>query len=142
MGAPHTSAPKGTISPRHALPKCSAHLDVAGPANVKLVVLHAAGTRLGVGAPFPHPSPQKRHENREIHREAENKPHENSSHLPLDRLLEHDPPVHPIDMDEILGGEMSGEDFLRQRVFDLLLDGSFQRARAVDRVEAFTRQFA
>src|SRR5690606_40682893 len=34
------------------------------------------------------------------------------------------------------GLEAAFQDFLRQRVLDLLLDGAFQRARAVNRVEA------
>ena len=39
----------------------------------------------------------------------------------------------------VAGGELAGEEFLRQRVLDLLLDRALQRPRAVDRIEARRR---
>jgi len=40
-----------------------------------------------------------------------------------------------------LGGKLARVDFIGQRVLNALLDGPFQRSRAVDRVEAFLGQF-
>src|SRR5437773_12195445 len=50
-----------------------------------------------------------------------------------------DPAAGGRDLDRIAGREPAGQDFLRQRIFDLLLDGSLQRPRAVDRIEARLR---
>jgi hypothetical protein len=43
------------------------------------------------------------------------------------------------DMDRVSRREFSGEDFLRQRILDLLLDGTLEGPRTVDRIETGLR---
>ena len=64
-----------------------------------------------------------------------------SNHLRLHHLLEHDPPICHIAPDDVFRLEAAGENLLRQRVFDLLLDGSFQRPGTIERSEALLSQF-
>ena len=54
-------------------------------------------------------------------------------------LRERDLAAVRVDLDRVARREAAGEDLLRQRVLDLLLDRALQRPRAVDRVEAGLR---
>src|SRR5215813_7845584 len=60
---------------------------------------------------------------------------------PHSRSEDH-PPLIEIapDYDRFVGLNFAAEEFHRQRVLDHVLNGAFQRARAVDRVEALARQ--
>src|SRR5262245_60443755 len=44
------------------------------------------------------------------------------------------------DDDRLVGLDFAGEEFHRQRVLDHVLNGAFERARAVDRIETLARQ--
>jgi hypothetical protein len=50
--------------------------------------------------------------------------------------MEHEPPGLSADDDGVARLELAGQDALRQRVFQLVLDRTLERAGAVDRVEA------
>jgi len=49
--------------------------------------------------------------------------------------------VFHADLDEVAGLELAGQDFLRQRVLDLLLDRTLERPRTIHRIEAGVSQF-
>jgi len=56
------------------------------------------------------------------------------SRLSGGRLLETEHPALRIHPDRVLGPEAPGQDFLRQRVFELALDRAFERPRADHRI--------
>src|SRR5690348_5265059 len=51
-------------------------------------------------------------------------------------LAEHQLAAFCIRMDGVAGAEFAGQNFLRERVFQLRLDRALQRTRAIDRIEA------